>query len=60
MSFLEGNPFQLYITLLTIYALFGDDIRVMAFDKDADIVFDVLNIICLVLYLFIEIDKFFF
>jgi hypothetical protein len=37
-----------FVTLLTVYALFGDDIRVMAFSKEADIGFDAMNIICLV------------
>ena len=36
--------------MLTVYALFGDDIRVMAFTKEADIGFDAMNIICLVYY----------
>lgn len=47
-AFLENNVFQGFVTLLTIYALFGDDIRIMAFDNDADLGFDVINIICLV------------
>lgn len=49
MNFLDGKFFQTWITLLTVYALFGDDIRVMAFSKDDDIGFDVINIICLVI-----------
>jgi hypothetical protein len=48
-KFLEGPPFQIFVTVLTVYALFGDDIRVMAFTKEADIGFDAMNIICLVL-----------
>lgn len=35
------------ITALTIFALFGDDIRVLAFDRNADLGFDVVSIICL-------------
>ena len=34
-----------YITSLTLYALFADDIRVAAFDVNADYTFDVLTII---------------
>lgn len=33
---------------MTLYALFGDDVRVAAFRLSADIVFDALNITCLV------------
>jgi hypothetical protein len=38
------------VTLLTIFALFGDDIRVMATNKSADTGFDVMTIICLVIF----------
>jgi hypothetical protein len=38
-----------FITLLTIYALFGDDIRVVGFTKNDDIGFDALSIMCLVI-----------
>ncbi len=34
-----------------MYALFADDIRVMAFRKDADIGFDIINIICLITFM---------
>jgi hypothetical protein len=59
LRFLDSGGFQGFVTLLTIYALFGDDIRVMGFDKDADIGFDALNIICLV-KIHSEIDNLFF
>jgi hypothetical protein len=36
IAFLESTPFQIIINSLTLYALFGDDIRVMAFDQGAD------------------------
>lgn len=39
--------FTAWMTLLTIYALFGDDIRVAAFSKDADDGFNVITTICL-------------
>lgn len=35
------------ISLLTVYALWGDDFRVMVFEASADIVFNILLIICL-------------
>ena len=38
------------MTLLTIYALFGDDIRVMATTKSADTGFDAMTILCLVVF----------
>lgn len=37
---LEDTYFQTFITILTVYALFGDDIRVMATNSNADIGFD--------------------
>lgn len=36
------------VNILTIYALFGDDVRITAFDKRADDAFDVITIICIV------------
>ena len=33
---------------MTIYALFGADVRTIAFDKRADDYFDVITIICIV------------
>lgn len=47
---LENKYFQIFINVLTIYALWGDDIRILAFDQEADIAFDILTIICLVLF----------
>ncbi|CAK87607.1 unnamed protein product (macronuclear) [Paramecium tetraurelia] len=47
---LESTVFQVIINILTLYALFGDDIRVAAFRLSADIVFDALNITCLVMF----------
>ena len=37
--------------LVTIYALIGDDIRILAFNKDHDDVFLALNIVALSLFL---------
>ncbi|OMJ79003.1 hypothetical protein SteCoe_21086 [Stentor coeruleus] len=39
--------FTAWMTLLTIYALFGDDVRVAAFSKDADDGFNTITTICL-------------
>ncbi|CAK69742.1 unnamed protein product (macronuclear) [Paramecium tetraurelia] len=47
---LESTLFQVIINILTLYALFGDDVRVAAFRLSADIVFDALNITCLIMF----------
>ena len=39
------------MTLVTIYALFGDDIRILSVDKEGDDVFFVLTIICMVAFI---------
>ena len=36
------------MTIITIYALFGDDIRVLVTNKDGDPIFWILNIIALI------------
>lgn len=38
------------MTIITIYALFGDDIRVLSTDKDGDPYFWGLNIFCMVAF----------
>lgn len=45
---LESTWFSVLVNLLTIYALFGDDVRIIAFDKRADDAFDIITIICIV------------
>ena len=56
---LDSNSFGFFVTILTLYALFGDDTRVVifyfktfqiAFDKSADLVFDVITIISLFVF----------
>jgi len=39
-------------TLLTVYALVGDDIRLLATNKPADFLFDIFTMICLVVFTF--------
>lgn len=46
----ENTHFSNFTTLLTLYALSGDDVRLIATDKPADIVFDILTITCLVFF----------
>ena len=48
--FIDHNCFQLFMLLVTIYALFGDDMRLLAFMKAADGVFMILNCIALGLF----------
>lgn len=50
LAFLENNYFQTIITLLTIYALFGGDVKILATDNSADLGFDVISIICLIMF----------
>jgi hypothetical protein len=42
------------MTLITVYALFGDDIRILSTDKNGDPVFWILNIVAMGAF-FIEI-----
>ena len=46
-KFLDGNNFTIFVSALTIYALFGDDIRILTTNVHADIYFDILTIICI-------------
>jgi hypothetical protein len=41
---------QIIITLLTIYSLIGDDIRIIAAQKSDDINFDIFNIILIIIF----------
>lgn len=43
-----------FMTVITLYALFGDDIRAWAFTKSADEAFYILTIISMILF-FIEL-----
>ncbi|CAD8178473.1 unnamed protein product [Paramecium octaurelia] len=52
--FLESFNYMIFMTIVTVYALFGDDVRVLATDKDGDEVFWVITTICMSLF-FIEI-----
>lgn len=46
----ESTHFSNLTTLLTIYALMGDDIRLIHTDKPHDVIFDILTYICLGLF----------
>lgn len=47
---LDSRPLTILISLFTIYALFGDDIRLLATPKSSDPAFDALTIICFILF----------
>ena len=44
---LDDKYFTAIMTIVTIWALFGDDIRLLATEKPADDAFVILTIICL-------------
>ena len=44
---LDGVYFSTIMTIITLYALFGDDIRVLVTDKNGDSTFWIFNIIAL-------------
>ncbi|EAS07728.2 adenylate/guanylate cyclase domain protein (macronuclear) [Tetrahymena thermophila SB210] len=46
----DSSATQITMTIVTIYALFGDDIRVLSTDKQGDEAFWIMNCICLALF----------
>lgn len=48
---IESNAVVTVMSVVTIYALYGDDVRILAFDKSADTAFLVLSIIAFTLFL---------
>ena len=50
--FLENIYFTIWMVVLTLFALFGDDIRACAFGVSADVTFYCLTIICLFFFTF--------
>ena len=49
-NFLDSSQVTIFMTVVTVYALFGDDIRLAAFSKPADNVFNGLTLASLVLF----------
>jgi hypothetical protein len=39
------------MALVTLYALFADDVRQIAFPPSADLTFSILNVICMGIFL---------
>ena len=50
-AFLENKYYTAFMAIITVYALFGDDIRTVAFQKSADNAFYIITIICLIFFL---------
>ena len=49
---LDHKVFTYIMTALTMYALFGDDFKLLLFQKSADSTFDVLTTISMAAFLF--------
>lgn len=56
---IDSKYFSIFMTLLTIFALFGDDIRIAFFTKSSDIVFFSLASICMFFFTFELVMLFF-
>ncbi|OMJ82155.1 hypothetical protein SteCoe_17232 [Stentor coeruleus] len=50
LAFLDSKKMTVTISLVTIYALFADDIKTLIFAKSADNIFSTLVVICLLLF----------
>mmetsp|Transcript_36413 Transcript_36413/g.86821 ORF Transcript_36413/g.86821 Transcript_36413/m.86821 type:complete len:270 (-) Transcript_36413:3938-4747(-) len=48
---IESNAVVTVMSVVTIYALYGDDVRILAFDKSADTAFLVLSVVAFTLFL---------
>ncbi|CAD8181513.1 unnamed protein product [Paramecium octaurelia] len=49
-QFIDGWGFSLLMGFVTLYALFGDDIRILSVNKDGDDIFFILTTICIVCF----------
>lgn len=54
LKFIESTPVTAFMALVTIYALYSDDVRLLGFDKTADPVFILFSSIACLLF-FVEI-----
>uniref|UniRef100_K3X5Y0 Ion transport domain-containing protein n=1 Tax=Globisporangium ultimum (strain ATCC 200006 / CBS 805.95 / DAOM BR144) TaxID=431595 RepID=K3X5Y0_GLOUD len=52
LAVLDSQWFTIVMLIVTVYALFGDDIRLSLFTRDADNTFYSLAMVCLVLFAF--------
>ncbi len=51
LAILESTPATAFMTMVTVYALYSDDVRVLGFDKSADDVFLVFSTVAFILFL---------
>ena len=49
-AWVESKQWGVFITLVTLYALFGDDLRLLAYTKESDPVFYAMSFIALVIF----------
>ena len=47
---LQNIYFQVFITVIALFSLFSDDIRMAAFDAAADLTFDVIHMILILIF----------
>lgn len=52
LTLIDGTWFNVIITIATVYALFGDDLRLWLTDKSADVAFSAVTIVALALFSF--------
>ena len=50
-KFIEHYAVVIFMSAITIYSLFFDDIRAAAFGKDADIAFYSISFVCMIMFL---------
>ena len=51
LLFIDSTPVTSFMTIITIYALYSDDLRILAFDKSWDNVFFILSSVAFFLFL---------
>ena len=49
-SWVESKPWGIFITIVTLYALFGDDFRLLAFSKKSDETFYLLSFFAFLIF----------
>lgn len=59
-SFIDWNPVTITMSIVTLYALFGDDIKTLGFPKSDDDIFSSLVVVCLILFSLELLLSFFF
>eukprot|EP00924_Labyrinthula_sp_SR-Ha-C_P005425 snap_masked-scaffold_1-processed-gene-31.9-mRNA-1 protein AED:0.04 eAED:0.06 QI:0/-1/0/1/-1/1/1/0/853 len=49
---MQSKRWQFFIAGITIYALFGDDLKILLFHQENDGIFDVMTLICFLIFFF--------